>query len=178
MFANQLDATDNTLGALIPAPPSGSKVLSWNGSGYTEYEYGDFGLGAGDFWAPDGALVMNPGEGFFFSNPTGSDVTLTLVGEVPQNADSNTTIPQGFSMKSSTVPQSGDLEADMGFPSASGDKILKWTGAGYAEYEYGDFGLGAGDFWAPSNPTVEVGEGFFVQKGSATAWDRNFSVNN
>jgi hypothetical protein len=121
---------------------------------------------------------MNPGDGFFFSNPTGSDVTLTLVGEVPQNADSNTSIPQGFSMKSSTVPLAGDLEADMNFPSASGDKILKWTGSGYQEFEYGDFGLGAGDFWAPSNPTVQVGEGFFVQKGAASAWDRDFSVNN
>ena len=177
LISNQLKTTANKLSDILPAPPSGTKVIKWTGTGYSEYEFGDFGLGGAPFWAPDGNLVMAPGEGFFIRNPNPAPFTVTLVGEVPQAADSNITIPAGYSIRGSTVPLSGNLITTMGFPSALNDKILKWTGAGYSEFEYSDFGLGGAPFWAPSNPTVVVGEGFFVKKTVSIAWTRNFNVN-
>jgi hypothetical protein len=51
-----------------------------------------------------------------------------------------------------------------------GDVVYQWTGTGFAAKEFVD-----GE-WAPSAPTVKVGEGFFL-KGAARTYTRNFSVN-
>jgi hypothetical protein len=170
MISNQLKTTANTLADILPNPPDGTQVLSWNGTGFVSYDF----IGALGVWSPDGDLALNPGEGVFIRNPTTSDMTITLVGEVPQNADSNSSIPSGFSIRSSTVPMQGDLVDDMAFPSADGDQVLKWNGSGYVSFDY----IGALSVWSPSNPTVNVGEAFFSRKGAQASWARNFSVNN
>jgi hypothetical protein len=170
MISNQLKTTQNLVSQILPTPPLGTQILNWNGAGYDILEYADIGFGPG--WSGDLALV--PGSGVFIRNPTASNMVVTLVGEVPQNADSNITIPAGFSIKSSTVPVAGNVIQSMAFPSALGDQILKWTGAGYDISEYVDIGFGPG--WS-SEPTVAVGEAFFVKKNAPAAWDRNFSVN-
>jgi hypothetical protein len=114
MVGNQLISTANKVSDILPAPPLGTQVLSWNGSGFNVIEYADIGFGPG--WSGD--LALDVGSGVFIKNPTASDMTITFVGEVPQGADSNTTIPAGFSIRSSTVPQAGNVIQDFGFPSA------------------------------------------------------------
>jgi len=96
------------------------------------------------------------------------------VGEVPQGAASNQTVPAGLSIRSSTVPQTG-LVTDLQFPGAPGDQIFKFnsTTQGYTTYSFDDFS----GTWLPSVPTINVGEAVFVNKVAAAAWNRNFSVN-
>jgi hypothetical protein len=95
------------------------------------------------------------------------------VGEVPQGDLSNA-VPEGFSIRSSQVPQEGALEADLGWPSADEDSIWFWDNAanGYNNFSY-EFGE-----WSPSDPTVGVGVAFFARKLADASWDRSFSVNN
>jgi hypothetical protein len=118
----------------------------------------------------------------FFQNLSGAALTCTFVGEVMQGSLS-TPIPQGFSMKSSQVPQAIDPDSATQLPNAAdripgapGDRIYRYnpaTGA-YTTYQFSSL-TGA---WNPSLPTFNVGESFFFQRlNPATAWTRTFSVN-
>jgi len=120
-------------------------------------------------------LTVAPGEGVFVQNPGTTDLTITFVGEVPQGTDSNTTIPAGFSIRASAVPQTGLASTDLKFPAANNDRIYKWSNAAatYAPFTYSTL-LNA---WNPSEPTINVGEAVFVRMGASTPWNRNFSVN-
>jgi hypothetical protein len=173
-FANQLKTADNTLDDLFPTPPNGMQVFSWNGTAFDAYEAVD--VGGPVLWTPDGALSLDIGTGYFINNPTAAAVDVTLVGEVPQGTDSNITLAGGFSMVGATVPQSGDVIDGMGFPTSAGDQIFQWNGSAYDVYEAID--VGGPVIWAPSNPNVAVGEGFFVNKIANFDWNRDFSVNN
>jgi hypothetical protein len=123
-----------------------------------------------------------PGDGLFFQNLSGAPLTATFVGEVMQGPLS-TPIPQGFSIKSSQVPQALDPDSATQLPNAAdripgapGDRIYRFsnlTGA-YTTYNFSSL-TGA---WNPSLPTFNVGESFFFQRlNPATAWTRTFSVN-
>jgi hypothetical protein len=161
MIANPLNAGTNTLANVIPNPPNGANFLRWNGSSFDTYT---FFFGAWD--NPDATLA--PGEGGFINTDT--QFTNTFVGEVMQGSLSNA-IPAGFSIVSSQVPQSGNVD-DLGLTDdlANGANLLKWTGNGYDTYTL-FFGS-----WDPSTPTIDVGESVFINTDTATAWTRSFSV--
>jgi len=66
------------------------------------------------------------------------------------------------------------LVADLKFPAADGDVIYQYDTAAQKYkaangFEFGEF--------AGGDPTIAVGEGFFVSKSAAGSWDRTFSVN-
>jgi hypothetical protein len=124
--------------------------------------------------AANGATPIPPGTGVFVYNPSANNVTVTFVGEVPQGAASNIQIPQGFSIKGSTVPQEGTLPA-LAFPGADGDIAYEWNPT-TDQYVSAVFD-GIDNAWVPAAPNIQVGEGFFVFKAAAAAWNRNFSVN-
>ena len=164
MVANQLNTGNNTVGSLLPNVPDGTTIYKYNGVGY-DINIFDAGWG-------NPAMTLNPGEGAFI-RVVGSALAVTLVGEVPQGAASNQVIPSGFSIRSSTVPQTANLDA-MGFPASDGDTVYRYSNSqqGYVTSIY-DAGWGGGA------PVVAVGESFFVRKtGAAANWNRNFSVNN
>ena len=79
---------------------------------------------------------------------------------------------------SSKIPQAGLLQTDLGYiPSAGaiGDTVYKFVNATgvYQEFIYDS------DFqeW-DVQPTINVGEGFFLWRGDAGAnWTRTFNVN-
>jgi hypothetical protein len=164
-----------SLDSVLPNPPLNTRVLKWDGAQFVAYDFVDIGIGT-PIWSPNGDATLAPGEGAFIQNPGSEDFSVTFVGEVPQLADSNITLPAGFSIASSTVPQNGGLETDMGFPVELNDRVLKWNGSAYVAYDYVDIGIGS-PILSPSEPTVSVSESFFVQKANAASWDRNFSVN-
>jgi hypothetical protein len=92
-----------------------------------------------------------------------------------QGAMTNT-IPVGYSIKSSQVPQQGKLQTDLTFPVQDGDTIYVYTnnGSGGGSYTGYAFDFGA---WS-AEPTVKVGQGFFVFRGAAGLdWTRTFNVN-
>jgi len=186
MVANPLNAgTGNNTVAKLFAPanmsatPTGCRVYVYNPTtgGYLTATFSSLTSA----WGGTGASAeILPGDGVFFQNLTSGALTATFVGEVKQGSLS-TAIPQGFSIKSSQVPQAIDpdstsLPATDRIPGAPGDRVYRYnqsTGA-YTTYQFSSL-TGA---WNPSLPTFNVGEAFFFQRlNPATAWTRTFSVN-
>jgi hypothetical protein len=120
------------------------------------------------------ATVIAPGNGVFVRNPTQANVRVTFVGEVPQGAASNTDIPQGFSIKASTVPVAGTV-ASMNLPAVQGDRVFEWNSAtqAFVTSAYDDLDQA----WLPAPANLTVGEAFFIFKTAAATWTRNFNVN-
>jgi len=92
---------------------------------------------------------------------------------VPQGT-LNTPTPAGFSIVSSQVPQSGAV-GTLGLVGEAGDVLYKFrNGSGYSIYTFDDLELA----WSPNEPSVNVGESFFLLKnGPSRTWTRTFSVN-
>jgi hypothetical protein len=124
--------------------------------------------------AANAQQAIPPGEGAFVFNPGNANVTVTFVGEVPQGAASNSQLPQGFSIRASTVPAGGPITG-MQFPAAPGDIIYEWnpTTDAYVSNSFDDID----NAWLPAVPNIDVGEAFFLFKNAAATWTRNFSVN-
>jgi hypothetical protein len=124
-------------------------------------------------------VVIPPGTGMFVLVPqSAGNKRVTFVGEVPQAAASDITIPQGFSIKGSTVPIAGSVTS-MAFPAGQGDTIYEWDKAAqqYISASYDDIDGTWVRNGQPAVPQIDVGEGFFVFKVAQAAWTRNFSVN-
>jgi hypothetical protein len=123
-------------------------------------------------------VVIPPGTGMFVFLPGTVNRRVTFVGEVPQGADSNQQLPQGFSIKASTVPVGG-LVSTMNFPAGQADTIYEWDKAtqSYVSASYDDLE----ETWLrngqPAVPNIDVGEGFFLFKVQPATWTRNFTVN-
>ncbi|NLH84220.1 MAG: hypothetical protein GX450_02190 [Verrucomicrobia bacterium] len=167
MIANQLNTTNNTLGALIPDGPAFANFYKYAG-GFTAYTFDDLDLE----WTPDGNATLNPGEGAFYVSPVAT--TLTFVGEVLQGNLQNT-LPVGVQvMRSSMVPQAGLITTDLGLPAEAFDNIYTYSG-GFSVYTFDDLDLE----WTPNEPTVGVGQAFFYIKAAgnvSSTWTRNFTV--
>jgi hypothetical protein len=180
LISNPLDnKTGNTIGnlfgtGLAGGPPSGLAVYYYDAtiddyvSVFYEEELGGWQPAAG------ANQVIPPGEGAFVLWPGTVNGTNTFVGEVLQAAASNQQIPAGFSIKGSTVPIAGTVTS-MAFPVANGDAIYRWDPAidDYTTFFYEEE-LGG---WAPSVPSLNVGEAAFVFKAAAATWTRNFTIN-
>jgi len=165
IISNPLNAADNSVAALFPSAPLGATIYTFNGSSFVPNARGFTG------WAnPSQTLV--PGQGFFFKNPTATAITNTFVGEVPQGT-LTTTLAAGFQLVSSQVPQSGLVTTDLGMPATLGEAVYRFVNGSYQTFSRSFAG------WSPSEPSVQVGEGFFLKKNASPApWVRTFSVNN
>ena len=177
LISNPLIAADNSINALFsPAPPGFSvfKFESGRGGSNTGFAIATFDDLDGAFLPADvAALTVVPGEGVFVRNPTGSSMTITFIGEVPQGALSNP-LPMGLSIRSSQVPQAGTAE-ELGLVGGSGDSIFQWNTANQ-NYDVSTFD-DLDNAWLPPLGTLEVGDAFFLSKQSAGSWDRIFEIN-
>jgi len=167
LVANQLNAGANTVKDVLPTAAEGTVVFKYTQAGGFKETHVEFGE-----WT-DASATVKPGEGFFVQNPGATPLTLTFVGEVPQGT-LKTGLLKGLNLVSSQVPQAGKLATDLKFPSAEGDVVYQWDSAGQKykspnAIEFGD--------WTGGEPSIAVGEGFFVNKAAAGSWDRTFSVN-
>jgi len=122
--------------------------------------------------------LLNPGMGFFVQNAGTADLAITFVGEVPQGTNLVVSVPVGFSLLSSIVPQAGKIETDLKFPAANGDKayLFDATSQAYQTFTRRSAGTWTGVAGIPE-PTINVAQGFFYQAAAATTWTRNFTVN-
>jgi hypothetical protein len=166
LISNPLNATDNKLAALIPNPPNGTTVFKYDpASGFSssQFLFGSWGN-------PD--LTIAPGEGVFIQS--GSAHTIIFVGEVKQG-DLTQNVPQGFSIQSSQVPQTGKLQTELNYQPSNGDTVFQYrTDTTPPGYQSSQFLFGS---WGGGEPTIKVGEAFFVDSAAAKTWDRQFSVN-
>merc|ERR1712202_39114 len=137
-----------------------SDVFGANPGSLTVYRFGD--------------AAVAPGEGFFVLNSGDAAVNITFVGEVPQGDLSNG-LPQGFSIRSSQVPQEGKLDVDLGFPTDEAVTVYQFGAAGYTISAY-DSDFEEWDTDSTQGPVVGVAEGFWVLRDSATNWTRSFST--
>jgi hypothetical protein len=152
-----------------------SQLFKWTGTTFgTISTYED--PGGGGAWSSP--VAMELGEGFFFYNNSDSAVTLTFVGEVPQGNRTNA-LSGSYSLRSSIVPQAGGLTTVLGLPQNLPDssQVFQWNGTTYSPISTWE-DPGGGGAWAGAEPTVQVGEGFFLfnNSGSTINWVRNFSV--
>jgi hypothetical protein len=99
---------------------------------------------------------------------------VTVVGEVIQGNTTNS-MPSGFSIRSSKVPQAAGLTSALGFPAVAGD-LLYFFNKNTQSYTGGIFESAGGNLWDPNEPTPDVGQAFWVQKAAAADWVRNFTV--
>jgi hypothetical protein len=176
IIANQLNTTNNTIGALLPGGMVNNNDLLFKyalGS-FVPYQYStDDGQ-----WDPAADATLNVGESAFFINNQTFTETLTFVGEVMQGSLTNTLPINTKVFRSSLVPQQGLVSTDLKVPYDNNDLLYKYDPVThYVPFQYStDDGQ-----WDPFEPTINVGEGFFYLK-AATAnpanqnWVRNFTV--
>jgi len=177
LVSNPLTAADNSIGALFVSVPDGTQVSKFNGTKFDTTTQ-DIALSGGFDKPAIAALLVTPGEGVFVKSA--ADGSITFVGEVPQGTLNNA-YPKGLSVRSSQVPQEGKITADLGFPGKDGDQVSKFDLATqkFATYTFDSLSGGwTSSTGALSEPTIGVGEAFFLKAAAAGTWTRTFSVNN
>jgi hypothetical protein len=168
MLANQLNNnTGNKVVDLIPAPVDNTFVYKFNAAngGYVIIDY------LGGWEGDDLNMTLSPGEGVFIASPAAQN--LTFVGEVV--LQSTVTIPHGFSIISSVVPQSAPLDT-IGFPAIDNDFVYQYnpSNGGYIINDYLGGWEGDGNGVAP---TPAIGESFFFYSPATAnrSWTRTFT---
>lgn len=193
-IANQLDAPSNTLDGLFnigsghtmidgTVLPPGTQIQKWNGSEGAC----DVSTWSGTSWSPNGNVTLNPGEGAFIDNNSGSPFVVTFVGLVRDGGQLVISLEaNASSFVSSEVPQAGGVQSTLGYNPEMGDAVWTWSGTDWLIYNY----LGDADpvdyptGWMDQNgnscpePVIDVGEGFWIITGSASdeTWTRTFSA--
>lgn len=173
IVANPLNQPTNSLNAVLPDLPAGTRVYLWNGTSFGP-EIRKTATG----WLPPtaGTNIINPGQGFFVQNTAATPITITFVGEVPQG-DLAVAYPAGFSLLSSQVPQAGKVETDLKLPAKSGDQVYVFTNGAYLPVARRTATSWIGGVAGSPEPVVGVGQGFWLNAAAAGNWARNFSVN-
>src|SRR5438270_1616829 len=120
MIANQLNATpDNTVINLMPTPPNLTTVYKFDPTSAL-FSSADYTDGA---WEGDLTITANPGEGIFIYTPAA--FTQTFVGEVQLVSDH--ALPNGFSIVSSVIPQSGALDTVLNYIPGNLDTVYQFN---------------------------------------------------
>jgi len=170
MISNPLKVSDNSLQTLIPTAPDQTSVYTFSGGAFSApyTYYTDLGG-----WDPAGGAIAF-GDGVFLYAP--SAFTITFVGEVEQGAPIHNAYPAGFSIKSSKVPQQANLTA-LGLAAPADQTSVYPFDASSQAYQgpytyYVDLGG-----WDPADPTIGIGQAFWLNSPSAGDWTRTFSVN-
>lgn len=172
IVANQLDldgtGTNNTVTTVFNTNlPNNSIVYAYSGGSYSSATYTTKSGWAGSVSAVNTAL--NGGNGVFVSVPTAT--TLTLVGNVKQGTLSQA-YGTGFNLLGSQVPQAGLVATDLGFAPNNNDIVYQFLPG--QTYQSATYTTKSG--WAPSQPSLGVAEGFWLNTATAGTWTRNFSV--
>jgi len=166
IIGNPLQGTNNGINTVLPNVPLGTLLYKYNNGFGSPAEFAGVGVG----W--DVNQTLAPGEGAFIQVP--SATTVTFVGEVIQGNTTNS-MPSGFSLRASKVPQQAGLTSVLGFPAVAGD-LIYFFNKNTQSYTGGIYESAGGNLWDPSEPAPEVGQGFWVQKAAAADWVRNFTV--
>lgn len=151
--------------------PSGSKIYTFDGSGYTIASYGTAfvpGQGLVTKWDQEPSLAA--GSSYWVSTP--GSVEAIVSGEV-NTADSVTNvISAGFSLNSYPYPVERTV-AQLELSPTSGDKIYLWDGSGYTIISYGSAfvpGQGLVTKWDNDSAVVGVGQGFWYSTAAPQTW--------
>ena len=130
LIANQLTNGNNNVNIVLtnlPASLDNATIAGFNSAvqnfDQAQTWYNGVGWVDPDFNAS--SLTLTPGKGFFLNNP-GAQVTVTLIGEVPQGVTA-TPISTGFGMYASVPPVVSGLTTN-GFPATKGSlRVSPWS---------------------------------------------------
>jgi hypothetical protein len=152
----------------MPNPAPGTAVYKYTGSGFTLSTFDEFDL----IWTPNGNETIDLGGGVWVSSPTAQ--TITFVGEVPTGTLTTPT-PNGFSIRSSQVPQQAPVST-LGLQPSAGTSLYRFANpGGFSLFTYDEFDL----IWTPSEPVLNVGEAVWLNSAPgtpATLWQRTFTL--
>jgi hypothetical protein len=171
LVANQLDVdgtgTNNGIFTTIGTNlPNGTKVLSWNGGGYSSATFAS----ASGKWIGNNSVIsnsMNPGNGFFINVAAATNVT--FVGNVITGTNSYP-ITVGYQIVAPSGPVAGTIDTTNGYNPSKGDKLLVWNGGGYASKTY------TGSTWVGGDPQLTVGQAVFLNASSNNVWTQILNV--
>jgi hypothetical protein len=184
---------DNTSGAY-----NGCEIFFWQNGTWAEYIANNnptTQVSTTNGWEePNGPMLLLPGGGAAFYNPSNAGVILTLFGEIPQGALTNTINP-GLNLVSSMVGVSGDLSANsvMTFPSLAGgqfdgDQVFLLFSSGNGSNGYTTYTVDSLSYNPPGNygwdglpgqpdPVLNVGQAFWYRAGNgAVQWTEYYTV--
>jgi hypothetical protein len=83
-------------------------------------------------------------------------------------------LPTGYALVGSKVPQTGAVKTTLEFPATSGTIVYKYNDP-TPGYNASSYSSGSGT-WNPSEPTINVAEGFFSFQPAPVNWVRSFTV--
>jgi hypothetical protein len=190
LISNPLNAADNKVETIFNnfqgGPRDGTIVYTFKNGVFANIGYSAlFGSWSGDAMGQ----TEVPGEGVFVFLPapgTGeaANKVLTFVGEVPQGPTS-VTIPKGFSIISSPVPQAVSPDtvkntdaSSAAIPATDGDIIYHYNTTTKG-FDSNSFSTIFGGWDTSPLPPIKVGEAvYYFRTGAATTWTRTFDVNN
>jgi len=157
--------------------PLGTKVYTFDGSGYSISEYKSvFSFETFtnvDQWEPN-TLDLSGANGFWIENASGSPVESIMSGEVITDAAVTNVIGAGFNLVADPYPVSSSI-SDLDFSPAIGDKVYTFDGSTYTISEYKSvFSFETFtnvDQWEPEIQ-VAVGQGFWYETTTPQTWVR------
>jgi hypothetical protein len=172
LIANPLNSPTNTYDGLLKTLlPANWQIQKWTGSGFAGVTRTSFGTG----WSPTaaGTNSFGPGEAVFIKAPAGAPaLTNTFIGEVKIGTFTNS-LPTGFSMIGNIIADGGSV-TNLGLVPPTSSQLLKWKEDGVGGYTgYTKIAFGSG--WSPSIPSIDVGQGFFVNATAPFNWIRTYN---
>jgi len=178
--------------------PFGTTFLTWNAgtATFTTRIYDDPDIGSATGWYLDDGFTPAPsipvlasGQGFFML-PTAL-TTITFVGQVKPSPGTTNTIPivSGYNLLGSALPVGGSLNNDgpntLNAPKSFGNTYLLWNAASatFTTRIYDDPDIGSATGWylddgftpAPTVPTLDIGQGFFLLPTALTPWSQSLT---
>lgn len=189
LFCNQLTNGNNSLNvAFVNGAVEGMQVmtLTTNATGGYKFDDADQYYEGYGWYMADGVTpstrVLVPGRGYLCNNQTSTNVTITLVGDVPQGTIA-TAITGGNGFYGTPFPVVSGLSTN-GFPQVEGMQYATFTGypppAKYSSFDqyYEGYGWYKADGVTPTDPAPNVGQGFLInnQGGNSTNWIMTFTV--
>ena len=165
LFTTPLVTTgpSQTVAGQLTFVADGSSLFRIDGNGFLANNFLD------GWSAPQ--MLFSLGEGWFFHNPATNMSFVTVVGGILQGHLTNR-LPAALSLCASLVPQSGTLSSTLLFPQNTDALIwrLNKTSQTFEMYSL------IAQVWDPFEPSMDVGESFYVQESAAIDWVRDFGL--
>jgi hypothetical protein len=159
--------------------PVNSQIYAYSDGAYTVASYAKNKTGTSTNWSAN--PLINPGFGYWVSIPAGAfgggTSNITVVGTVLQGNLVNPALTgPGYSIVGSQVPVAGGITASLNYNPNPNDQIYTYAGGAYTVYSYAKNKTGTSTNWAPSIPSINVGQGFWLNSATGAAWTNNFTV--
>jgi len=164
LVSNPFERVDNRVGSVFSGMPNSSSVQKFDDNTQS-YRTDWFILGR---WQ-DPQMTVDGGEAVYINVP--SATTIKFSGYLRQGS-LKTRVPAVNAIRGSQTPVSGGVDLALGLVFESGDHIFKWNNATGTTVTY-TYSNGS---WSPTTPTIELGEGFWTSKATASLWRQSLSV--